>query len=981
MLIGAALLMGQLFCGPGGTCSKAAASQVPVHPANEQALAEPIVDADADLKAVRIDTWTEADARFFVLSRDVTIEIGTYGFRADRAVIRVDSEHRPGRLIRHLSMYLENARPLRGKGRVTAEARRMLVTASTTGTVRLITDLLERLPGPSDDELVEAAAQRTARYREALASLLPDPTSETGPRTIPATPEPAPALRTGDAAPDRPAAAPPRDEGFVPAEGVIIAEWENAVLKRGGEEDSMLLLHGGLSVAYQNYEKHQALTLTCQNAVIFLDPDADPIVTGTIDPEKIRGIYLEDNVIVTDGTFTVRAPRMYFDPATERAVVLDAVFYTWDIKHRVPIYVRARELRQASARSWSARDAVLTTSEFAEPHFSIAANQITVDLRDQPDGSTVPHVMARDLVPHVGRQPVGWFPGFAGDADEIPIRRIDVRFTDSNGPEVRTRWDLFSLLGIEAPDRADLVGQFDFLGEHGPGLGLDLDYEVPNGFGSLDTYLLPFDHGSDEIGGRKVDHDGDARGYIKGQHRRQMGGDWELSLELSYVNDPTFLEEFFQSEAETAKLWETSIYLKHQRDDRAFTFLAQYDLMDFTPQTTALQAPGYTVEKLPELGYYQVGTSLLDDRLTYFGETRASRMRIRVGEDSPKDRGFSTFESMVTFALPNTIDFDSAAAMAGIPGSYVGRFDTRHEVQAPMKLGSLGFVPYVAGRATFYDDDFRAFGGEIDQQRLWGMAGARLHTTFSRTYPDVESAVFDLHQLRHTIEPNIDIFLAGSTINPENIPVFDPDVEGIREGAGARFGLRHILQTQRGGPGRWRSVDWLVINTDLVACSDDADTSTDPARFFSFRPEYSTGGDHFYGDIAWMLSDSFAIRTDLTQDLENGELAQWHAGAVLTHSPDLTSTIQYTDLEPIDSRLLNLGFMYRITRKYRLGVNQRFDLVRDTSRKSEVILERKLPRWTVALIADIDDLDGDKTFGIVLIPDGTRSSKLLTGGR
>ena len=44
----------------------------------------------------------------------------------------------------------------------------------------------------------------------------------------------------------------------------------------------------------------------------------------------------------------------------------------------------------------------------------------------------------------------------------------------------------------------------------------------------------------------------------------------------------------------------------------------------------------------------------------------------------------------------------------------------------------------------------------------------------------------------------------GSTIDPERFPVFDDDVEAIQEGYGVRLGLRNTLQTQRGGPGRWR---------------------------------------------------------------------------------------------------------------------------------------------------------------------------------
>src|SRR5690606_10498775 len=94
---------------------------------------------------------------------------------------------------------------------------------------------------------------------------------------------------------------------------------------------------------------------------------------------------------------------------------------------------------------------------------------------------------------------------------------------------------------------------------------------------------------------------------------------WELSLQLGYVSDPTFLEEFFRSEADAGKPYETSFYLKKQQEETAFTLLAQYDLNDFTPQLTTLQAPGYTVDKSPELAWRQLGTAIFGNRLTYFG--------------------------------------------------------------------------------------------------------------------------------------------------------------------------------------------------------------------------------------------------------------------------------------------------------------------------------------------------------------------------
>jgi hypothetical protein len=74
--------------------------------------AEAVVQADADLKAGKATAWSDQSAQFLLLERDVTVEVGSYGFRARRAMVRIDTERHPGRVIRHLSMYLENAQPV-----------------------------------------------------------------------------------------------------------------------------------------------------------------------------------------------------------------------------------------------------------------------------------------------------------------------------------------------------------------------------------------------------------------------------------------------------------------------------------------------------------------------------------------------------------------------------------------------------------------------------------------------------------------------------------------------------------------------------------------------------------------------------------------------------------------------------------------------------------------------------------------------------
>src|SRR5690606_3974951 len=105
-------------------------------------LAAPVMDANLDLFADRGTAWQEGDQQMILLERQFSFTMGTYGFRADRALVRIEKESSRGRLIHHVWIYLENARPLKGRGPLQGEAGRLLVTTSTTGQLGMLTNLL-----------------------------------------------------------------------------------------------------------------------------------------------------------------------------------------------------------------------------------------------------------------------------------------------------------------------------------------------------------------------------------------------------------------------------------------------------------------------------------------------------------------------------------------------------------------------------------------------------------------------------------------------------------------------------------------------------------------------------------------------------------------------------------------------------------------------------------------------------------------------
>ncbi|MEL7087638.1 MAG: LPS assembly protein LptD, partial [Planctomycetota bacterium] len=617
--------------------------------------------------------------------------------------------------------------------------------------------------------------------------------------------------------------APREDVSILPARGAVVYAMDRWSAKFDDDQTTVSLL-GDVRLVFEDYAAGRVVTLRAQRVVLFIKSDREDEVQknisgggGTLDAGGLAGVYLEENAIISDGSYTVRAPRVYYDLARDRATLLDAVFYTYDAERQVPLYVRADTVRQSSANDFVAENAQLTTSEFAVPHFSIGAGELKVSRYATAAGEADQFIEARDTSLNVGATPVFVWPYLAGRGRQTPLRRLDVGFSSDNGAVVETTWDLFAMLGKPSPDNLDARAQIDYLGDHGLGLGVNGEYETRDSFGSFAGYFLPDDSGEDDIGGRSVDQQDEQRGTVLTRNRTYLPNNFELSVEGAYVSDPTFLEEFSGDQDATGKQYETSAYLKWQSGDAAFDALATTNLSGFVEQLDTLQAVGYAVERYPEITGRVIGGELLGGQLTWYSQNSFSQLRILPGDDAPEDRGFDDAQSQAFFGIDAEVSFSERADALGLPTQSVRRFDTRQELALPLASGPIDVTPYIVGRVTAYDEDFADFNASNDDQvRFWGEAGVRLGTQLSKTDGDVNSALLDLNGIRHVIEPNFTFFLNGSTLDPNDLPIYDRDVEDLAEGVGAKFGFTNTWQTRRGGPGRERTVDWITLQTDFV---------------------------------------------------------------------------------------------------------------------------------------------------------------------
>ncbi len=961
------------------------------------------ITADLDLAARRVQAWQLGKTSRVLLEDDVRLAIGRYGFRCDAAVAFITPVDVMGGKTYRVELYLDGARELSGYGPITAESRRLLVTATIRGGVNLKTDAIDRRSNEQHALVVDAQRRVSRYYQRALGGIVgvTETPAPLQPTAVPTRPQP-----TTDATPPiaateteqtdtdsivlnppltrptmsvtgtggKPAPLYRPDQPDVP--GTVMFQADRVVYQGAGEGEAedYVLLHGGVRVIYHDPQIGRTVSLTADRAVVFTEPG---LISGAteIDANVVRGVYLEDNVTATDGQYTMRGPRVFYDLNHDRAIVLEAVFFTWDKRHQVPIYVRARKVMQVSRHEWRSENARLSTSEFAEPHFAIGSDSLTITEEPSVTGVGRYHYEAKDTSLQVAGKPLFYWPSLSGEPNDIPLRRVKTDADSDNGVVIETSWDLFSLMGKPRPEGVDAELLIDAYTKRGAAVGVDVNYDVPKAFGRLDTYLM-FDTGEDEPGGRLVVlPDDELRGKARLQHRHLLPMGWEVSLEVGYVSDETFLEEFFPLQAYTDKPWETSLYVKKQEADEAFTFLYKYDLIDFFPQpaeyfpqAAALGMGNASIEKLPEIALYRIGTPLFNDRVTWFSENRASVMRAQFPDVTPARLGFSPAESMALFGIADTTSFDTGFTQ---DDEQTYRFDTRQELQMPLKAGEFDLVPYVAGRVTAYDDEFSLVGGAAENVRYWGTVGLKAHAAYSRVYDDATSRLLDINRLRHTIEPSVHVFYSSTNIDQIEWPfVYDYDVETINEGGTVRVGMRNTLETQRGGPGNWRSVEMLRIDTDFVFQADETVRTSPNARFIDYRPEFSVAGDHLWTEIAWQVSDSLQAVSNIAYNFDTDQIERWNAGISMTHDPRLTGHAQFRHIDVIDSTVFRYGFSYLISTRYHVDFAHTIDVDSGGNRALDLLLTRRMQRSLLGVGLSFDTVDNSASVSIVFTPEG-----------
>lgn len=980
---------------PGGAADTTPAVQQrpPVAPAIESASDNLVA------RAKRATTWVDATnpaTNVVQLEGGVRLELDRTTLSADQVVVWLTPVKGAVLEDTEATIALIGNATLEQPGQLARSGDRLLVTATVRGMIRVTAD--ERKVGnlEAGDLYKLAAAMR------------PRPADATGPEIDSWLFQP----------PTAPAASQPTTRPAAAKQPVAFSA-DKVITEKAADGNIAVVITGNVKLFQKRGEA--IVELQADRAVLFTPiKDLRELQAAgaqfTRIEEAVSAAYLEGDVRIAHTpagrrVFDQRltAERAYYDFETDRAVLTDAVLHTIEPQRGIPVVMRAAVVRQLSTGEYRGEKVKLTQSSFFTPSYHIGLKSAYVRQipeEDQRYGATT-LFRGKDVTFNANGVPIFWLPGMSGSFSERGGALRDIGFRGGNqwgfGPQ--TTWGLFETFGKLPPKDLDAIYKLDYFSKRGPAGGLDAKWEggfvteqtrQPWSFaGKLETYAV-YDHGEDILGRRRsdVEPEEEFRYRLNFEHQHFFPDDWQVQVTGALISDPTFQEQWFRNEFAGQRPLDTALYIKRARDTEAFTFLASIQPNDFVTSSDLYQEQA-EVERVPELAYHRIGDHLFGGEdagsgLTFFSSNTVGGLRFKnsdapffVGEGEKGGLGFRAADSP---GLPSY-------GQTGTPEDITWRGDFRQEIDWPFSMGQFRFVPYVVGRYTAYSSS--PVDGSDD--RLLAAAGLKVSTAFWKVDDTAKSDFWDVHRLRHVIEPELHVFASSSSANASELYQYDELTDRASETTAVSLALRQRWQTKRGGPGRWRSVDFLSLNVEanfFLSQPDEAELAPTGFRglFFGSRPEESLQRNHVAVDATWRVSDTTAILADAQFNLDEGNVATAAIGLAVSRDVRLsyflglryinsgeylrpnTGTLddgtRATTLESLESTVVTAIVNYQLTPKYTLQFIQSFDFGERERVLSRYSIIRQFDRWYASITFRVDHLAEDSGVFFNLWPEG-----------
>lgn len=949
-------------------------------------------------------TWTDGGTNVLVLEGPATLELDRTRMTADGAVVWLKPVK--GSLLgeQQAQIALVGNAGIDQQGQVQRSGDRLMVTATIRGVIRVTADR-RSLAKAENTELYQAA--------KALRPMGADATAAELDNWLTAPPVPTagmPATTQSTTQPVSKHASQPVAFSADHIESVKTPEGTVAMVVTGNVK------------LFQRKTADESMELQADRAVLFT-PLHDLRELGgagqyTKVEDAIVAAYLEGDVRVVQSPGAKKpdsrlsANRVYYDFETDRAILTDAVIQSIAPQQNIPIMIRARTVRQLSMGEYRADKVKLTQSSFKTPSYDIGMRQAyvrQVDTGDPRYGTLVDYV-GHDATFDLFGTSVFWFPWVAGNFTERGgvLRNIELEQGKKFGTGLKLDLGLFELLGRLPAKDTDATLSLDYFNERGPAVGLDGRYgggfvteqtKQPWMFqGKFESYVVN-DHGEDDISRKRllVDPEPDLRYRVAWEHQHFFPDNWQVQLSTAFISDATFQEEWFRSDWERERPLDTALYIKHQEQNQAYTFLYSIQPNNAVTSSTLMQEQT-EIERVPELTYHLIGEPIGEDGLTFYSDNSAGALRFQ-GSDAPiivpapaGTLSDSEEERLIRqrqgFRATDTPGLPSYGR-TGTPTRVTYRGDFRQELDYPVSLGQFRIVPYVMGRYTWYSQS--PDPGESSNDRLFAGAGVRMTTAFWRVDDTAQSDLWDIHRLRHVVEPEVNLFTSAQTIGSDHLLQYDEPVDEVNDITAIQLALHQRWQTKRGGAGRWRSVDLLTLNVEGNFFNNKPpDDQLSPVAFrglyFATLPETSVPRNSINADATWRMSDTTAILADVQYSLDDSSLATASIGLAASRGDRLgyfigiryidsgTFVAQQADgtfaKKGLHSSVATVALNYELTPKYTVAMRQSFDFGADEKVLANYSIIRHFDRWYASLTFRVDYIGEDSGVFFNVWPEG-----------
>jgi hypothetical protein len=721
-------------------------------------------------------------------------------------------------------------------------------------------------------------------------------------------------------------------------------------------------------------ENGTTLELMGDSAVIFYaDKTEEPNKTSTepASNNSIKGVYLCGDVIMTEGSRTIRAAEAYYDFVKKQALMIKPVITFYDPLRGIPVYVRAEKIRQVSENQFSGENVTMTNSEFYVPQISATASKVFITdttTVDQAAGKLDSHsydAVMENVKIKANDKTVFWWPRLRGNTEssDLPLKRIQFSRDNSFGTSIETEWYLAKVLGYKEPRGVESTMMLDTYSKRGTGAGADINYKREDYFGNINGYVIN-DKGEDDLGRdnirRNIEPAEAMRGMFNFRHRHFLPEHWQLTLETSYISDENFLEAFRREEYFEGRGRETSAHLKWIKDNQAFAVLGRWRINKWADQ----------LEDMPSAQYHLTGQSIMDDKLTLYNDSMLGRFRQLVGNNH---NDLVLKDEYYTFGYNRT------------------------EIDFPLQYKKGSIVPFVAGtygyddRSGFSQDATRGAGKSGDENVFIGEAGLRTSTQFWKQY-NYDSKFWDVHGIRHIVKPYA------------NASVFAENSNYVEQKDVITLGVLQRWQTKRGQGDKQRLIDWMRLNLEYTKVSDPSEdrradrslwnnpfvplsTLVSPGIYNSDL--YNSAGtsyrtfevfgpqrDSVNGDYIWRISDTTAILSDFNWDVADSEIEQFNIGLSRMVWPNLSLYVgtRYMRSVEIDnekgSNALTFAATYKLTPRYTLAFAHQYDFERNGLIATQVSLIRRYNRLYYALSYGVDESLDRRTISLTIWPEG-----------